>query len=264
VRSGGVALVMVALISVAGCSSGGDGATAGAAAGKTAASVAGRYAHYDVVAYESSDMKTLIISYGFTDLTEQDGELIAKESFCHSEHRSDQPITTEMSDAATSAIRPPSTPVTVTEKNGRIRIQRPRTPTGIGIRLEDPANDSLPTDPDDPRIADDDNDGKPGVTVRIKVTDTLSGELYIARREIFAYDVLRQDDGSLTGTVDDHSEQLIVGASDDMFKTEAAWIQHPDPSKSPIILEPVDKSWDCARLMSERDRLFPPTPEVDW
>ncbi len=117
-----------------------------------------------------------------------------------------------------------------------MRIRRPRTPTGIGIRLEDPANDPLPTDPDDPRIADDDHDGKPGVTVRIKVTDTISGELYIARREIFAYDVLGQDDGSLTGTVDDHSEQLIVGASDDMFKTEAEWIQHPDPSKSPIIL----------------------------
>ena len=136
-----------------------------------------------------------------------------------------------------SAIRPPATPVEVTEKNGRIRIQRPRTPTGIGIRLRDPANDPLPTDPDDPRIADDDNDGKPGVTVRIKVTDSISGELYIARREIFAYDVVRQDDGSFNGSVDDHSEQLIVGASNDMFKTEAEWTQHPDPDKSPIILE---------------------------
>jgi len=76
--------------------------------------------------------------------------------------------------------------------------------------------------------------------------------------------VLSRRDGSLTGTVDDHSEQLIVGASNDMFKTKAEWTQHPDPNKSPIILKPVDKSWDCDRLMAERDRLFPPTPEVDW
>jgi hypothetical protein len=102
------------------------------------------------------------------------------------------------------------------------------------------------------------------VTVHIKVTDAISGDLFIARREIFAYDVLGQRDGSLTGTVSDHSEQLIVGASNDMFKTKAEWTQHPDPNKSPIILKPVDKSWDCGRLMAERDRLFPPTPEVDW
>ena len=122
----------------------------------------------------------------------------------------------------------------------------------------------MPTDPNDPRIADDDHDGNPGVTVHIKVTDDLQGDLFIARREIFAYDVLAQDDRSLTGTVSDHSEQLIVGATNDIFKTTAAWTQHPDLDKSPIILKPVEKSWDCNRLMAERDRLFPPTPSVDW
>lgn len=226
--------------------------------------LAGRYAHYDVVAYESSDMKTLIISFGFTDLTEDDGGLVAKESFCHAEHRSDQPIETTMSDAATSAIRPVATPVELTTVDGRARIQRPETPTGIGIHLEDPANDTLPTDPTDPRIADDDNDGNPGVTAHIKVSDELEGDLFIARRERFAYDVTEQPDASLTGTVTDRSEQLIVGATNPIFITDAPWVQYPDLTKSPIILEPVGADWDCARLMAERDSLFPPTPTVDW
>lgn len=224
----------------------------------------GRYAHYDVVAYQSTDMKTLIISYGFTDLSVRDGELWAQESFCHAEHRSDQPIQTTMSDAATRAIKPIATPVEVAEQDGKVRISRPETPTGIGIHLEHPATDPLPTDPNDPRIADDDHDGNPGVTAHIEVSKDLQGDLYLARRERFAYDVDRQQDRSLVGTVTDKSEQLIIGASNPAFLTKAEWVQVPDRSKSPIILKPVAKGWDCDRLMEERPTLFPPTPEVDW
>jgi len=217
-----------------------------------------------VVAYESATMKTLIISYGFTDLESKGNELIATESFCHAEHRSDLPITTTMSDAATSAIKPASIAVVKSTKDGKTRIQRAETPTGIGIHFADPANDVLPTDPNDPRIADDDHDGKPGITAHIKVSEDFQGELYIARRERFAYDVLLQDDKSLIGTVTDRSEQLIVGATNDMFKTADQWVQKADLAKSPIILKPVGKDWDCTRLMAERDGLFPPTPKVDW
>ncbi len=96
------------------------------------------------------------------------------------------------------------------------------------------------------------------------MTEDLQGELYIARREIFAYDVDEQDDGSLVGVVTDDSEQLIIGATNDAFLTQAEWVQQPDLTKSPIILIPVDQDWDCERLMAERDDLFPPTPEVDW
>jgi hypothetical protein len=247
---------------LAGC--GGSSSEADTATTSVGGRLAGRYAHYDVVAYQSTDMKTLIISYGFTDLAEEGGSLVATDSFCSSEHRSDQPISVELSDTATRAITPVPTPVTLTVTDGRARISRPETPTGIGVDLEDPANDPLPTDPNDPRIADDDNDGKPGVTATVRVSEDLSGEIYLARREIFAYVVEEQADGSLTGTVDDRSEQLVVAATDDIFLTQAEWVQYEDRAKSPIILIPVDGDWDCDRLMAERPRLFPPTPEVDW
>lgn len=224
----------------------------------------GRYAHYDVVAYEGDDMNTMIISYGFTDLERTGDGMQAHDSFCFSEARTDQPIEISFSDTATRAIRPVPTAVEVTTENGRARVERPETPTGIGVRLADPARDPLPDDPGDPRIADDDGDGKPGVTATIVVSPELRGEVYIARREIFAYDVLEQPDGSLTGVVRDRSEQLVVGASDPIFETSGEWVQHPDLSRSPIILVPVERSWDCERLRAERDALFPPTPEVDY
>ena len=138
------------------------------------------------------------------------------------------------------------------------------TPTGVGIHFADPAHDTLPTDPADPRVADDDHDGKPGITVHVNVSGSLEGDLYIARRERFAYDVTEQADHSLTGTVEDHSEQLILGATDPVFNIRSDWTQMPDLTKSPIFLKPVGKNWDCTRLMAARATLFPPAPKVDW
>jgi hypothetical protein len=229
------------------------------------AELVGRWAHYDVVAYEDDVLKTLIISYGFNDFTEVDGEIVDQGSFCFSEQRTDQPIRTSLSDAATQAIRPPPVTVEVDTVDGVLRVRRPPTPTPVGIRLDDPFVESLPTDPADPRIVDDDGDGKPGLTVTIEVTPEFVGELYIARREIFAYEAFLTEPDLLTGVVTDDSEQLVIGASDPVFASSPAnWVQDPDLTKSPIILRRVDETWDCARLAAERDTLFPPTPDVDW
>jgi hypothetical protein len=226
--------------------------------------LAGRWAHFDVVSYEDDVMRTLIISTGFADLEIRDGELWNVQRFCHADTVSDQDIEVSISDAATSAIVPVDTPVEVTEEDGRLRVVRPATPTGIGIDLEDPANDVLPTDPDDPRITDDDGDGNPGVTSRIILTEEIQGELYLARREIFAYDVTQESPDRMVGSITDSSEQLILGASNDIFLTPAQWEQIDDPERNPVIWQRVDDDWDCERLAAERADLFPPNPEADW
>jgi hypothetical protein len=229
------------------------------------ADLVGHWAHYDVVAYQEGDMKTLIVSYGLDDFAEVDGQIIDTTQFCFSEQRTNQPIEIFLSDAATQAIKPPPTPVDVDVVDDVLRIRRAATPTPVGIRLDDPANETLPEDPDDPRIVDDDGDGHPGITVTIQVGEDLTGELYIARREIFAYEALLVDEDTLSGVVTDGSEQLIIGVSDPIFSGSGAdWEQYPDLSESPIILKRVTEEWDCDRLAAERDALFPPTPEIDW
>jgi hypothetical protein len=224
----------------------------------------GRYAHFDAVAYEDDLMKTVIISFGFADLELRDGELWNQMTFCRADTVTDQAIEISISDAATSAIEPVATPVEVSGEEGNRRVVRPPTPTAIGIDLADPANEALPTDPDDPRIIDADGDGNPGVTSRVTVTEDLEGEIYLARREIFAYDVTQQAPDRLVGTITDDSEQLIIGASDPVFLTPAQWVQVDDPDRNPVVWQRVDDHWDCDQLADQRDELFPPNPAADW
>ena len=272
-RASAVALVAALVLAAGACGSSGsdagsseadDATTTSATADVPGADLAGRWAHYDIVAYEDDTLKTMIVSYGFTDFAVEDGRLIESEEFCTAEQITDQAIQTSVSDAATQAIRPVSTPVEVSGEPGAWEVHRPATPTLVGIDLDDPTTESLPDDPADAEIVDADGDGKPGITVEIRVGDSVE-ELYIARREIFAYDLVQDGPDSMSGTVTDSSEQLILGATDPIFEgSGGAWVQVPDLSFSPILLERVDEDWDCERLVAERDDLFPPNPPIEW
>lgn len=277
-RRAAVLTALVAAIAGAGCADeSADGARPADTAGTTTSTadtveppplgseLVGRWAHFDVVAYEDGVMKTQIASYGFNDFTMVDGRLVDQASFCFAEQRTDQPIETSISDAATQAIRPPSTPVAVDVVDGLLRIQRDATPTPVGITLDDPSTESLPDDPADPRITDSDGDGKPGITVSIRVGDDLTGELYLARLEIFAWEGFLVEPDRIEGLVTDTSQQLVIGASDPVFATAGSeWVQHGDLTKSPLWLVRVDESWDCERLAAEQSQLFPPVPPIDW
>jgi hypothetical protein len=223
----------------------------------------GHYAHYDIVAYiaqvPTGLMRTFIISYGFTDFTLEDGELVEFDRFCHAEHKANQPFVTTFNDAATQAIEPRTAVVDVYQEDGNWKVWRPATPTLIGI--DGDPDVPLSMDPNDPNINDDDGDGKPGITVGLTLYGSIEAELYIARREIFQNDLTLYSDGSLHGHVVDESEQLVIGASLAFLNKPNNPIQHEDPGLSPMMLIPVSDDLDtCEELMANRDSLFPPEP----
>lgn len=223
----------------------------------------GHYAHYDIVAYiakvPTGLMRTFIISYGFTDFTLEDGELVEFDRFCHAEYKANQPFVSTFNDAATQAIEPRTAVVDVYQEDGNWKVWRPATPTLIGI--DGDPDVPLSMDPNDPNINDDDGDGKPGVTVGLTLYGSIEGELYIARREIFQNDLTLYSAGSLHGHVVDESEQLVIGASLAFLNKPNNPIQHEDPGLSPMMLIPVSDDLDtCEELMANRDSLFPPEP----
>lgn len=227
------------------------------------AAMAGHYAHYDAVAYEAETpngpLSTFIISYGFTDLVIEDGQLVEYDRFCHAEHRANQNMVTAFPDTATQAILPRKATVDVYEEDGAWKLRRPATPTLIGIDGNPDA--PLSMNPNDPLINDADNDGKPGVTVFVELFGLIKGEIYLARREIFQNDVTLYSDGTLRGSVVDDSEQLVVGASLRILNTPNDPDQRKDPGLNPIILVPIPGDLDtCEELMANRDLLFPAEP----
>lgn len=228
------------------------------------AAMAGHYAHYDVVAYAAETpngpLSTFIISYGFTDLVIEDGQLVEYDRFCHAEHRANQNMVTAFPDSATQAILPRKAIVDVYEENGLWKVRRPATPTLIGI--DGNPDEPLSMNPKDPLINDADNDGKPGVTVFVELFGLIKGEIYLARREIFQSDMTLYSDGTLRGSVIDDSEQLVVGASLGILNTPNNPDQWKDPGLNPIILVPIPGDIDaCEELMANRDSLFPVEPD---
>jgi len=225
--------------------------------------IVGRYAHFDVVAYEgetpNGPLSTFVISYGFTDFEMENGELFEIDRFCSASYNANQPFETRFPDAATQAIVPRRALVDVFMEDGQWKVFRPATPTLIGATGN--ADESLPLDPAMVTPADDDGDGKPGVTVFVTLFGFIEGEIYIARREIFQNDMTLYSDGSLRGNVIDDSEQVVLGASLDILNVPNNPDQFRDPGLNPIILIPIGDEIDsCEDLAAMRDALFPPEP----
>lgn len=226
--------------------------------------MAGHYAHYDIVAYDAvtpnGPLSTFVITYGYTDLVMENGELVEYDRFCHAEHKANQNMQTRVPDAATQAILPRSSVVEVYEEDGIWKLYRPATPTLIGI--DGDPDRPLSTDKKDPLITDPDGDGNPGITIYVKIFGFIKGEIYLARREIFENELALYPDGSLRGTVIDNSEQLVLGASLGILDVPNNPPQWKDPGLNPLILIPVPDTMDtCEELMANRDLLFPPEPE---
>lgn len=225
----------------------------------------GHYAHYDVVAYEDTTtrttMRTLIISYGFTDFYLEDGKLMQADRFVRAEQKlSKKNARSVFSDEAVQAIKPRVQEVELSKKDGVWHLYRSPTPSLLGIE-GDPLQ-PLSTDPNDPNLTDPDQDGHPGVTVQLSVGKFFKGEIYLIRREIFTNYVRLNYNGSLSGYVIDESEQFVVGASKKILNQPSNSIQHPDPGLSPLLLVPVDPGVDSLEeLMQIRDEIFPAEPE---
>ena len=207
-------------------------------------------------------MRSLIITYGFTEFRKSGHGLVAKDSYCHAEQLTNQPFKSIVPDEFTRNIVPPEIKVKIIKRDGKLGLFRPKTPTPIGLDLDDWVNETFPTDQNDPRFNDDDDDGKPGVTVKMRIFGIFPAEIYIARREIFSYKVFPNSKNEFIGQVKDLSEQIVIGSKPRFLDfPPTPVLQDEDLNKSPIILIPVDEDYDCELLMKNRRKLFPKNPK---
>ena len=128
------------------------------------------------------------------------------------------------------------------------RIVFPWSTQVLGARLEDPENDALPTDAADPRVFDQDNDGHPGMTVRVEIMGLIGGEVYVVQRNRNRLIGTVVSPGFIQGTIEWETEQVILAASSPFLASGGQGSPDPDPERNFFLARRIDPMLDCADI----------------
>ena len=128
------------------------------------------------------------------------------------------------------------------------RIVFPWSTQVLGARLEDPENDALPTDAADPRVFDQDNDGHPGMTVRVEIMGLIGGEVYVVQRNSNRLIGTVVSPGFIQGTIEWETEQVILAASSPFLASGGQGSPDPDPERNFFLARRIDPMLDCADI----------------
>ena len=136
------------------------------------------------------------------------------------------------------------------------RFEAPRFVEVRGARLDTPETDALPTSAEDPRVFDQDADGKPGMTVRVQ--GLIDGEVYVVQRGANAFSGARVE-GEATaptrfeGNVVWQSEQTVVGADNRVLEMSLPSRPSEDAAQQKVVLMRLadDAGCDAVRAALE-------------
>lgn len=117
-----------------------------------------------------------------------------------------------------------------TESNGQIRIEQGPKTLVVGAKLADEKHDELPKRADDPRVIDQDGDGQPAMTVRVR--GLVSGEVYVVQRSTSQWSGVRQGQ-DFRGPLHFSAEQSVIGASSAFLKGNRSNV--PNPSRFQLL-----------------------------
>jgi len=122
-----------------------------------------------------------------------------------------------------------------------------------GALLNRPVDDPLPATADDPRVIDTDEDGKPGLTVRVAILGLF--ETYVVQRVRYRLSGIVLDSDTIHGEIDWTNEQRTIGASNPLLRVETAGRPDPDPSRHRFLMARVPADYTCDDLRQEFDAL---------
>ena len=122
-----------------------------------------------------------------------------------------------------------------------------------GAYLRDPEREALPTEVDDPRVFDQDQDQAPGVTIRSE--GLLEGEMHLVQRMKTRLVGEREDD-QMEGRIEWSSEESILWGSSPILENPVPMVPNEDPAQSYFVAQRIDPSWTCAEILAQREMLF--------
>jgi hypothetical protein len=113
-------------------------------------------------------------------------------------------------------LPPPEIDARLIKKNGKLTFFH-KTPTIVlGAKLRTPDDEQLPVESRDHRVFDQDLDGKPGVTLRVK--GMAEGDIHLVQRMWTRLDGWQREDGSFGGVARHGLTQSVLGATAPMLR----------------------------------------------
>ena len=140
--------------------------------------------------------------------------------------------------------------------NGEVRFRQDKLWEVRSCTLDDPENDPLPSDINDPRVFDADNSGMNGLYMGM--VGKASGRAEIVQKVSTVLDGEFNENGEVYGITTWFEAQSVLWT--DTFLLENGAPTSPtgaDPNESVFIFKRIDSSWDCSDVKVKSAELFP-------
>jgi len=189
---------------------------------------------------------------------EQDNEsLVMIDRYCFTfVEDSSSLATTTIPDAFMRSLRPHAREATLHHQGGEITFEQVPYLEVRGVILENPETDSLPTDPDDPRVFDQDEDGLPGMTVHVNILGLIEAQIYVVQRVQYELQGAVISTNRVEGLIRWTDEQVVLAATSPLLMADSDSAPDPDPTKHIFAMLRAQEDWTCDWLREHWRVLF--------
>ena len=193
-------------------------------------------------------------TYKLLIISEAEGIFSAAEKFCTIRMETEGPAAPSVPMALVNSIPTFTAPLKISQQEGIWQWERVRSGLVLGAELDDPLNDLLPSEENDGRVYDQDMDGYPGVTLNI--SGLIEGEIYAVIRYVDTISGSVTADGIWEGITRDETEQIVIGASQDILKINVTPVAIDDPSLNTSTAIPITAEAGCNEVIETIDLHF--------
>ncbi len=146
----------------------------------------------------------------------------------------------------------------VFERSGSLRasggFQAGPFATVVGAELDNPLTDPLPESAGEAGEVDGDMDGHPGVTV--EVSGTVSGQVYVAQRNVITMRGQARDEGRIEGLWNSEGTQIVLDASSGLLRSRVESRRNPEDAASYFVLRRLEPGTTCDQIVARAGDLF--------
>ena len=146
-------------------------------------------------------------------------------------------------------------------EDGEIRFHQDKLWEVRSCTLDNPEEEPLPTDINDPRVFDADNSGVNGLKIRIKSAGIDEAEILQKVSTILNGEL--DENGEVHGIVTWFEAQSVMWTTNVLLQNGAPTSPAgADPSESVFVFKRIDPSWDCLTVKEKSAELFPQQAEL--